>query len=105
VKIEVGMAGRAGPFFIGLKRSKEKAMQLTTIGLATALALASTTAFAMGGGGSGGGGGAGAGAGGSYTSNPADCGGMVCFAKSPIAGTAPHLRHKHWRDGSARLRR
>jgi hypothetical protein len=80
-------------------------MQLTAIGLAMALTLASPTAFAMGGGGSGGGGGAGAGAGSSYTTNPADCGGLVCFAKSPVAVTRPHLRHKRLRDASARLRR
>jgi hypothetical protein len=79
-------------------------MQLTAIGLATALALASTTAFGMGGGGSGGGGGAGAGAGGTYTNNPADCGGLVCFAKSSNAVTTTH-RHKRLRDASARLRR
>jgi hypothetical protein len=80
-------------------------MQLTAIGFAMALALTSTTAFAMGGGGSGGGGGAGAGAGGSYTTNPAECGGLVCFAKPPVAVTTPHLRHRRWRDGSAKLRR
>jgi hypothetical protein len=57
-------------------------MQLATIGLATALALAGTTAFAMGGGGGGSGAGAGGGVGSSHTSNPAKCGGLVCFAKS-----------------------
>jgi hypothetical protein len=58
------------------------------IGLA--LALASTTAFAMGGGGAGVSGGVGS----TYTSNPAECGGLVCFAKSPSALTAPHPRRK-----------
>jgi hypothetical protein len=52
-------------------------MQLTAIGLATALALTSTTAFAMGGGGAGASGGVGS----SYTSNPAECGGLVCFCE------------------------
>jgi hypothetical protein len=102
VKIGIGTAGRAGPFFFGLKRFKEKPMQLTAIGLATALALASTTAFAMGGGGGGGGAGAGAGAGWSYTRDPADCGGLVCFAKSPSASTAPNLRRKRSRTHTAR---
>jgi hypothetical protein len=68
-------------------------MQLTAIGLATALALTSTTAFAMGGGGAG----ASAGVGSSYTSNPAECGGLVCFAKSPSALTRPNPRHKRLR--------
>jgi hypothetical protein len=101
VKIRIGTARRVGPFFIRQKRSREKPMQLTAIGLATALALASTTAFAMGGGGGGGGAGAGAGAGWSYTRNPADCGGLVCFAKSPSALTAPNLRRKRSRAHTA----
>jgi hypothetical protein len=49
IPLMIETASRVGPFFISLKRSKEKAMQLTAIGLATALALTSTTAFAMGG--------------------------------------------------------
>jgi hypothetical protein len=97
VKLGNGTARRAGPFLIGLKRSREKAMQLTTIGLAAALALTSTTALAMGGGGGGGGAGAGAGAGWRYTNNPADCGGLVCFMKPPSALTAPDPRHKRLR--------
>jgi hypothetical protein len=44
----VGAASRVGPFFISLKRSKQKAVQVTAIGLATALAFASTTVFAWG---------------------------------------------------------
>jgi hypothetical protein len=92
VKIGIGTASRVGPFFISLKRSKEKAMQLTAIGLATALALTSTTAFAMGAGG-----GASGGVGSSYTGNPAECGGLVCFAKSPSALTAPDPRRKRLR--------
>ena len=68
-------------------------MQLAEIGLATALALAGTTASAMGGGGAGVSGGVGA----SYTGNPAACGGLVCFARSPSASTAPDPRHKHVR--------
>jgi hypothetical protein len=67
-------------------------MQVTAIGLATALALTSTTAFAMGGGGAGVSGGVGS----SYTSNPAECGGLVCFAKSPSL-TAPDPRRKRLR--------
>jgi len=56
-------------------------MRIMTVALTlgTALALTSTTAFAMGGGGAGASGGVGS----SYTSNPAECGGLVCFAKSP----------------------
>jgi hypothetical protein len=65
-------------------------MQLTAIGLATALALTGTTAFAMGGGGAGASGGVGS----SYTSTPAECGGLVCFAKSPSALTAPDPRDR-----------
>jgi hypothetical protein len=101
VKIGIGTAGRAGPFCISLKRSQERAMQLAAIGLATALALAGTTALAMGGGGGGGGSGAGAGAGWSYTHNPSDCGGLVCFAKSPSALTTPNLRRKRPRAHTA----
>jgi hypothetical protein len=78
-----------GPFFVSLKRSKEKAMQLTAIGSATALT--STTAFAMGGGA-----GVSDGVGSSYTSNPVECGGLVCFAKSPSALTAPDPRRKRF---------
>jgi hypothetical protein len=69
-------------------------MQLTAIGLATALALASTTAFAMGG---GGGAGASGGVGGTYTNNPAECGGLVCLLKPRSALTAPEPRHKRVR--------
>jgi hypothetical protein len=94
VKIGIGTASRVGSFFVSLKRSKEKAMQLTAIGLATALALASTTAFAMGG---AGGAGASGGVGSSYTSNPAECGCLVCFAKSPSALIAPDPRRKRLR--------
>ena len=60
-------------------------MKLTTIGLATALALTSTTAFAMGGGGAGASGGVGS----QPNNNPAECGGLVCFLKSPVAVTVP----------------
>jgi hypothetical protein len=71
-------------------------MQLPAIGLVTALALASTTAFAMGGGGAGGG--TGNGAGSSYTSNPAECGGLVCFLRSPPSAlTVPDPRRKRLR--------
>jgi hypothetical protein len=72
-------------------------MQLAAIGLATALALASTTAFAMGGGGGGSGAGASGGVGSSYTSNPAKCGGLVCFAKS--RSMTPRVRHHRRRQG------
>jgi dihydrodipicolinate synthase/N-acetylneuraminate lyase len=65
---------------IGLKRSQEKAMRLTAIKLAVALALTGTAAFAMG----SGAGGASGGVGSTYTSDPARCGGLVCFAKSPL---------------------
>jgi hypothetical protein len=99
IPLMIETASRVGPFFISLKRSKEKAMQLTAIGLATALALTSTTAFAMGGGGAGASGGVGS----SYASNPAECGGLVCFAKSPSALTAPDPRRKRLR-GSWNLR-
>jgi hypothetical protein len=57
---------------------REKAMKLAAIGLATALALAGPTAFAMGGSGAGASGGVGS----TYTNSPAECGGLVCFAKS-----------------------
>jgi hypothetical protein len=63
-------------------------MQLTAIGLATALVLTSTTAFAMGGGGAGVSGGAGS----TYTNNPAECGGLVCFLKSPSAARDPQRK-------------
>jgi hypothetical protein len=63
-------------------------MQLTAFGLAAALALTSTAAFAMRGGG-------GAGVSGStYTKNPAECGGLVCFLKSRSNLAAPHPRRK-----------
>jgi hypothetical protein len=97
VKIGSGTAHRIGRFSVSLKRSREKAMQLTAIGLAAALALTTTTAMAMGGGGGGGGAGAGAGAGWSYTNNPADCGGLVCFMKPPSILTAPDARRKRLR--------
>jgi hypothetical protein len=63
-------------------------MQLTAIGLATMLA--SVTAFAV----SGGNALAGGGAGWTYTNNPAECGGLVCFAKSPAASATLHPRRK-----------
>jgi hypothetical protein len=100
VKIGIGTAIRMGPF-LSLNRSREKAMQLTAIGLAAGLALASTSAFAMGGGGSGGG----SGVGGTYTSNPAECGGLVCFVKPPSGPAVRDPRHKRVRGASARLRR
>jgi hypothetical protein len=69
-------------------------MQLTVIVLA--LAMTSTTAFSMGGGGAGVSGGVGS----TYTSNPAECGGLVCFADSHSAFTASkrsrgqkHVKH------------
>jgi hypothetical protein len=56
------------------------------IGLAVALALDSTMALG------------GNGAGWLYTNDPANCGGLVCFMKSPVAPTAaghrPHRRSK-----------
>jgi hypothetical protein len=69
-------------------------MQLMAIGLATAL---TSTTVAMGG---GGGAGASGGVGSNYTSNPAECGGLVCFAKSPSALTAPDTRRKRLRGES-----
>jgi hypothetical protein len=68
-------------------------MQLKAIGLAMALALTSTTAFAMGGGGAGVSGGVGS----AYTGKPAECGGLVCFAKprSMPPRLRPRRRHHH----------
>jgi len=37
------------------------------------------------------------GVGSSFTNNPAACGGLVCFAKSPSVLTAPHPRRKRLR--------
>jgi hypothetical protein len=70
-------------------------MKLKAIGLAAVMALTSTAAFAMGGGGSGGG--AGAGVGWLPSKNPAECGGLVCFAKPPAALTAPKRPRKRLR--------
>jgi hypothetical protein len=67
-------------------------MKLAAIGLATALALAGPTAFAMGGSGAGASGGVGS----TYTNSPAECGGLVCFAKSrsiPLR-VRPHRRRQ-----------
>ena len=68
-------------------------MRLAAIGLATALALASATAFAMGAGGAGVSGGVGS----TPTRDPANCGGLVCFLKSPSAVAAHHSRRKRMR--------
>ena len=76
----------------------DETMRLTAIGLALGLALAlgSTTAFALGGGA-----GVSGGTGPVYnTGNPADCGGLVCFAKPFSASTGKRLRgvkrHQAW---------
>jgi hypothetical protein len=70
-------------------------MRVTAIGLAAAMALASTTAaLAMGGGGAGASGGAGS----SWTRNPAECGGLVCFVKPHSILAAPDPRLKRPRD-------
>jgi hypothetical protein len=58
--------------------------QLMAIGLAAALALSSTMACAMGGGG-GGGGGMAPGTIAGPPADPANCGGLVCFLKTPAA--------------------
>ena len=71
-------------------------MKLAAAGLAAVIALTSAAAFAMGGGGGGSGAGASGGVGSSYTSNPAKCGGLVCFAKSrsmPLR-VRRHRRHQ-----------
>jgi hypothetical protein len=68
-------------------------MNLAAAGLAAVIALTSAAAFAMGGGGGGSGAGASGGVGSCYTSNPAKCGGLVCFAKSPSIPQRHHRRH------------
>jgi hypothetical protein len=64
-------------------------MRFTAIGLAVALALTSTTALG------------GFGAGWLYNDNPENCGGLVCFLKSPHA-TAHVDRRQHARHRRAR---
>jgi hypothetical protein len=66
-------------------------MKLTAIGLAMALALSTTMALAMGGGG-----GMSPGTIASPPADPADCGGIVCFLKSPVASTAHNPTRKRF---------
>jgi hypothetical protein len=70
-------------------------MKLMAIGLAAALALSSTMACAMGGGGGGGGMAPGTIAG--PPADPANCGGLVCFLKTPTARHAVGPRSRQAR--------
>jgi hypothetical protein len=73
-------------------------MKLKTIGLAAALALSSTVTCAMGGGGGGGGGGGMApGTIAGPPADPAKCGGLVCFLKTPAARHTVSVRSRRVR--------
>jgi hypothetical protein len=71
-------------------------MKLKTIGLAAALALSSTVTCAMGGGG-GGGGGMAPGTIAGPPADPANCGGLVCFLKTPAARHTVSVRSRRVR--------